>query len=129
MKVIIDRQGWCMADDASDHRKQLDILDIMELQDYLRDYLTPVCPQSCVWAIYRISHLGEKSILSYFYISNKVSYFVDSEDSQGVHDKDFIYCRLFTENDINSSDKFPQMGSLLYRVQLYMELNQEDSFL
>ena len=119
MTIYIDRQGFCMADDALSHKTTVSISSIQDLKNYLRNYL-PEIGKPCVWVVYVDCMEDDRSyVLFYYYTHNKLNYFVDTSFDMKLNDGDKVYCGLFTEDLINNDDRFSAKGSLMFRVQQY----------
>lgn len=81
MRIEIDRESVCMADDVSDHRKSLDVDDDITYEMLFRilkdiKFFPSVSGNNVVWVL---TTNGHPCIFSYFTLTDKLS--------QGLNDK------------------------------------------
>lgn len=117
----INRSGFCMADDCSNHLVNIEVENQEELEDYLRGYLPYAYKNECwVWIIYKCCKTNNIVFL-YYYLTPIISYFVSPVHPPVLKNHDSLFCSLITEKWAQKYKDFSMEGNFLNRVRDMVE--------
>ena len=121
MKLKINRQGFCMADDSLNHVVEIEVESQQKLETFIRDYLPLTGSEPCLWAICCAHSDGRDDVVFYFYRHNTLAYFIDALKPYAIKDGDYLCCRIFLPKWVESNNDIPKDGDFIYRIQQYLE--------